>query len=144
MPVEFKGENNWQEVNILVLAYLGDAVYELWARTHLLENRMEKVQEIHRQAVFLVRAKTQAEILRALMPELEDAEVDVVMRGRNTKGYHPRNVEVQTYRHATAFEALIGYLYITGNQARLNEIFTKITGIINDIKAVNSEVGLNP
>ncbi|MBP1759406.1 MAG: hypothetical protein H6Q63_323, partial [Firmicutes bacterium] len=77
---------NWQEMNALTLAYLGDAVYELWVRTHLLELGHEKVKELHKQAISYVRASTQAQVLHALLPELDEIEQQIVMRGRNAKG----------------------------------------------------------
>lgn len=114
---------NWQEMNALSLAYLGDAVYELWVRQHLLEQGYEKVKELHREAVNYVRASTQARILRRIIPELSDIEQQVVMRGRNAKGGYPRNVDVVTYRYATAFEALVGYWYLEQRSERMNWAF---------------------
>ncbi|NLI92336.1 MAG: Mini-ribonuclease 3 [Peptococcaceae bacterium] len=126
-----KMNKRWQDVNILLLAYLGDAVYELWVRKHLLEQGIEKVEEMHKTAVHYVQAKNQAGLLRILMPELDETEKDVVMRGRNAKGHHPRNVDVVTYRHATAFEALVGYWYLTGKKTRMNEIFKRVDSIMD-------------
>lgn len=114
---------SWQEMNALSLAYLGDAVFELWVRKHLLEQGYEKVRELHREAVSYVRASTQARILRRIMPELDETEQQVVMRGRNTKGGYPKNVDVVTYRYATAFEALIGYWYLEKKSERMNWAF---------------------
>lgn len=134
-----KINKRWQDVNILLLAYLGDAVYELWVRTHLLEQGMEKVEEVHKQAVHYVQAKNQASVLRALMPELDDTETEVVLRGRNAKGHYPRNTDVVTYRHATAFEALVGYWYLAGQETRMNQIFARIDGIMDRIDAEKPE-----
>jgi len=117
---------NWQEMNALTLAYLGDAVYELWVRTHLLELGHEKVKELHKQAVSYVRASTQAQVLHALMPELDEVEQQVVMRGRNTKSGHPKNVDVVTYRHATGFESLVGYWQLSGQADRMQWAFDKV------------------
>lgn len=113
----------WQEMNALSLAYLGDAVYELWVRKYLLEQGYEKVQKLHREAVNYVRATTQAQILHRIMPELDAIEQQVVLRGRNAKGGYPRNVDVVTYRHATAFEALIGYWYLEEKVERMDWAF---------------------
>ena len=124
---------NWQNVNILLLAYLGDAVYELWVRQHLLEKGIAKVEEMHKNAVHYVQAKTQAAILKNLLPELNDIETAVVLRGRNAKGNHPRNVDVLTYRHATAFEALVGYWYLDGQQQRMQTIFNRIDDILQSL-----------
>lgn len=134
-----KINKRWQDVNILLLAYLGDAVYELWVRKHLLEQGIEKVEEIHKAAIHYVQAKNQAGLLRGLMPELDETETDVVMRGRNAKGHHPRNVDVVTYRHATAFEALVGYWYLTEKKVRMVEIFNKVDGLMERMKAERLE-----
>ena len=123
---------NWQEMNALTLAYLGDAVYELWARTHLLELGHEKVKELHKQAISYVRASTQAQILRALLPELNEVEQQVVLRGRNAKGGHPKNVDVVTYRHATAFESLVGYWHLNRQNERMQWAFNKVDRILQE------------
>ncbi|GAB6153031.1 Mini-ribonuclease 3 [Desulfosporosinus burensis] len=121
---------NWQEMNALTLAYLGDAVYELWVRTHLLELGHEKVRELHKQAVSYVRASTQARVLHALLPELNEVEQQVVLRGRNAKGGHPKNVDVVTYRHATAFESLVGYWQLNGQSERMGWAFSHVDRIL--------------
>ncbi len=121
---------DWQEMNALTLAYLGDAVYELWVRTHMLELGHEKVKELHKQAVSYARASTQARILRALLPDLNEVEQQVVLRGRNAKGGHPKNVDVVTYRHATAFESLVGYWHLNRQNDRMQWAFNKVDGIL--------------
>lgn len=123
---------DWQELNALALAYIGDAVYELWVRRHLLDSGGEKVQAMHKQAVGYVRASAQARILHALMPALSSEEQQVVMRGRNSKGSYPRNVDVITYRHATAFEALVGYWHLLGRQERIDWAFGQVDAVLND------------
>jgi len=127
-----KGDHmrNWQEMNALTLAYLGDAVYELWVRNHLLELGHEKVKELHKQAVTYVRASTQAQVLHVLLPDLDEVEQQVVMRGRNAKGGHPKNVDVVTYRHATGFESLVGYWQLSGQTDRMRWAFNKVDGIL--------------
>ena len=121
---------DWQEMNALTLAYLGDAVYELWVRTHMLELGHEKVKELHKQAVSYARASTQARILRALLPDLNEVEQQVVLRGRNAKGGHPKNVDVVTYRHATAFESLVGYWHLNRQNDRMQWAFNQVDGIL--------------
>lgn len=121
---------NWQEMNALTLAYLGDAVYELWVRTHLLELGHERVKELHKQAISYVRAGTQARVLHALLPALNEVEKQVVMRGRNAKGGHPKNVDVVTYRHATGFESLVGYWQLSGQADRMRWAFNKVDGML--------------
>ncbi|NLP43582.1 MAG: Mini-ribonuclease 3 [Peptococcaceae bacterium] len=129
----FQPSKNWQDINILLLAYIGDAVYELWVRQHLLEKGIAKVEIMHKNAVHYVQAKTQAAILKKLLPELDQTETAVVLRGRNAKGHHPRNVDVITYRYATAFEALVGYWYLDGQGQRMQTIFNRIDDIIQSL-----------
>ncbi|MBQ6842154.1 MAG: ribonuclease III [Firmicutes bacterium] len=108
----------------LTLAYIGDAVYELRVRRHLLDGGCRKVQDMHKQSVALVRAETQSRLLAALEPQLTEAEADVARRGRNAKGSHqPPHVPVAVYRRATGLEALIGYLWLLGEESRLDELF---------------------
>lgn len=132
-----KINKKWQDINILLLAYLGDGVYELWVRQHLIEQGLAKVDEIHKKTINYVQAKTQAAILKELMADLDETETSVVLRGRNAKGHYPRNVSVVTYRHATAFEALVGYWYLTGNLERMNDIFSRIDDILGKLPAGN-------
>ncbi|UWG97867.1 hypothetical protein LPY66_03385 [Dehalobacter sp. DCM] len=136
-----KLDKRWQDINILLLAYIGDAVYELWVRKHLLEQNITKVQQMHKRAITYVQAKTQAGILRYLMDELDETEREVVLRGRNAKGHYPRNVDVVTYRHATAFEALVGYWHITGHTSRMSGVFIRLDEILEKIAADTSGRG---
>lgn len=123
----------WQEINALTMAYIGDAVYELWVRTHLLSLGYEKVRDLHQAAIDYVRAGSQAQILHRLMPELNDIEQQVVLRGRNAKGSYPKNVDVITYRHATAFECLVGYWQLEGLFERMHWAFAQIDQILQDM-----------
>jgi len=118
------GQQDVANLPALVLAYLGDAVYELYVRNYLVSRGYTKVDKLHKQAVRFVNAANQAEVLRTLADGLSEDEAAVVRRGRNAKsGSVPRNVSVTDYRHGTAFEALIGYLYLSGGEDRINEIF---------------------
>lgn len=109
---------------ILVLAYLGDAVYELRIRRHLLGQGICKVNELHRAAVDLVRAKRQARLYHQIESLLEPTDADILRRGRNAKsGHQPPHVAVQEYRLATGLEALIGYLYLSEQEEKLDQIF---------------------
>lgn len=130
-PVRIK--KRWQEINVLQLAYLGDAVYELWVRKHLLELGIAKVDQMHKRATFYAQAKTQAFILKNLMTVLSETEKELVQRGRNAKGHYPRNVDVITYRHATAFEVLVGYWYLTEQKTRMSEIFSSLDEIVEKV-----------
>jgi ribonuclease-3 family protein len=106
------------------LAYIGDAVYELYVRTHYLVPP-KRIAVYHRQVVAQVRAETQATILEFLRGELTEAEQDIVRRGRNAATKHPRRLSPEIYRQATSLETLIGYLYLK-NPQRLMKLLAKL------------------
>ena len=111
----------------LTWAYIGDAVYELFIRNKLINETNLKPHKLHIEAIKYVKAKSQAEKLNEIYETLTDEEKDIVRRGRNTQNHHlPKNSNVQEYMYATAFEALIGYLYLTEQHSRLKEILDKI------------------
>lgn len=119
-----------EDVNMLSplqLAYLGDAVYELFVRTYIL-NRAIPVNKLHIEATQYVKAKSQSDIVHALGNILTEEEKDIVRRGRNAKTNSvPKNAELIDYKYATGFESLVGYLYLTGKDERMVELFHKIT-----------------
>ena len=119
-----------QEVELmspLTWAYIGDAVYELFIRNKLINETNLKPHKLHIEAIKYVKAKSQAEKLNAIYEMLTDEEKDIVRRGRNVQNHHlPKNSNVQEYMYSTAFEALIGYLYLTKQNTRLKEILEKI------------------
>lgn len=107
----------------LTLAYMGDVVYELFIREKLVRSGKAKVNDLHKTAIRYVRAEAQAEVLRALESSFDPDEQAVVRRGRNAKsGRPPKNADLMDYRLATAFEALLGYLYLSGRTERLQEV----------------------
>lgn len=107
----------------LALAYVGDAVWEIRVRTMLVRAGERQPRRLHKQAVELVRAAGQADRIHALIERLFDREQQVVKRGRNAKsGSVPRGAKVADYRASTGLEALLGYLYLSGQQQRLAEI----------------------
>lgn len=107
----------------LVWAYVGDSVYELFIRTHLINNSNAKPHKLHIESIKYVKAKAQADILKKITDNLTEDEKDVVRRGRNTENHHiAKNSNVADYSQSTAFEALIGYLYLTKQDERLEEI----------------------
>ena len=118
------------EVNLmppLTWAYVGDCVYELYVRTKLVNETKLKPHALHMQAIQRVKAKAQAQTLNTIYEELTEKEKDVVRRGRNAENHHlPKNADVQDYMYATAFEALIGYLYLNKNYERVKQIIEKI------------------
>ena len=119
-----------QEVELmspLTWAYIGDAVYELFIRNKLINETHLKTHKLNIEDIKYVKAKSQAEKLSEIYEILTDEEKDIVRRGRNTQNHHlPKNANVQEYMYSTAFEALIGYLYLTKQNARLKEILDKI------------------
>jgi ribonuclease-3 family protein len=107
----------------LVLAYVGDAVYEVFVRTMLVSNRHIPVHGLHKMSIGFVKAKAQSDTIHRILDLLTPEEQDVVRRGRNAKsGTIPKNADVTDYKYATGFEALIGYVYLSGNTDRLMEI----------------------
>lgn len=113
-------------MNPLVWAYIGDSVFEIFIRTHLINTTNLKPHKLHIESIKYVKAKSQAEILKKIYDDLTEEEKEIVRRGRNTQNHHvPKNSNVQEYMHATAFEALIGYLYLTKQNKRLKEILNK-------------------
>lgn len=116
---------DYRQLNGLALAYMGDAVFEVYIRHHLLQKGKTKPHKLHIEATHFVSAKAQAAILKQLLDEnfLTEEELAVMRRGRNAKsGTIPKNTDVQTYRHSTAFEAVIGWVYLSNDQERLDEI----------------------
>lgn len=117
--------------NPLVLAFLGDATYAHCVRYHLIAKGLAKPNQLHKAANRYVSAKAQANILLTLLPTLPEEELGVVKRGRNAKsGSTAKNADIIDYRHATAFEALIGYLYLNGQEERIAEIVKQAFAIV--------------
>lgn len=121
-------EKDIEEVKMmppLVWAYVGDCVYELFIRTYLINTTKLKPHKLHIEAIKYVKAKAQAEILKKITDKLTEQEKDIVRRGRNAENHHlPKNANIQEYMYATAFESLIGYLYLMKQDERLKEILT--------------------
>ena len=114
-------------VSALGLSHLGDGVYELMVRAWLISNGFGKKQNLHRETVSRVRASYQSQALKRIEPMLTPEETAVTHRGRNAHvGSIPKNASRSEYMHATALEALFGYLYLNGRRDRLNELFAAI------------------
>ena len=120
---------NKEEVNLmspLIWAYIGDCVYELFIRTHLVETTNLKPHKLHIEAVKQVKAKAQADKLEELQEMLTEEEKEIVRRTRNTENHHvAKNADPRDYMYATAFEGLIGYLYLSEQKERLEQILNK-------------------
>lgn len=114
-------------LNPLVWAYVGDCVYELYVRTNLVNNSKQNAGLLHKQAIKIVNAKSQAECLKSIMDKLTIEEQDIVRRARNTQSNSvPKHADIIDYKYATAFEGLLGYLYLTKQYERLKEVFSMI------------------
>ena len=117
-------ESRARMLNPLQLAYIGDGVWELLVRSRLIYMG-RSARHVHKDAVACVNAGAQAEAFRRIEPLLTEAEVDIARRGRNAHAHHaaPKNQDAADYRAATALEALIGYLYLIGEEDRLLTLF---------------------
>ena len=121
-------------ISPLVLAYLGDTVYESYVREYLIrKNINKKVNDLHKSAIKYVNAKAQATVIHAIEGELTEDEERIYKRGRNQKSHtSPKNADIIDYKHATGFEALIGYLYLNEEYERLKYIISKGIEIIEN------------
>ena len=106
----------------LVLAYIGDAWFSLYVRTQLLAYEWRQVRVLHTLDATVISATLQAYALRMLESRLRPEELEVVRRGRNAKSRTPKSASVQDYHASTGFESLLGYLFLNGEQARLDEL----------------------
>lgn len=123
------------EPGIGTLAYLGDAVFELWIRLSLASGKPASGAELHHRAVQRVRARSQASLLKQIEDKLTQAELDLVRRGRNAKvGVVPRSARPVEYRLATALEALFGHLLWIGDIDRLVQLLVLSNGCIDDLE----------
>lgn len=113
-----KSSDHPEQLPALTLAFVGDAVYELYVRTMMLE-RSVNAHVLNKRCVQLVNNRTQSALYEALETQLNDIEQGVLHRGRNAKGIVPKNANTQDYRRATAVEALVGYWYLMDNEERL-------------------------
>ncbi len=124
-------------MNTTALAFLGDAVYETYVRTRLIQRLQGDADRLHKAAVKYVRAEAQAMAMKQLLPSLSEEELGLVKRARNKKiSTKPKNADPVLYKWATAFEALIGYLYLAGERSRMEEI---IDAAMESVKHSNGQ-----
>lgn len=114
-----------EQMNPLVLAYIGDAYFSLYVRTRMIAYEKNKMQALHAVDAKVVSASMQAVACRMLEEYLTDTEREVLRRGRNAKSQVPKSATVGEYRASTAFEAILGYWYLKGDMARLDEMAEK-------------------
>ena len=122
---------NTKEINVLVLAYLGDTIYEDYIRKYLINKKISNVNDLQKESVKYVSAKGQAKYLTDMIENgfFTEEEIDIIKRARNYKNStHPKSCDIITYKHATGLEALIGYLEMENNRNRIDEIMNYILG----------------
>lgn len=122
---------NAEEVNSLVLAYLGDCIYENYVRHYLVAKGIANVNDLQKEAIKYVSAIAQSNAIHKMIDSnfLNDEEIAIFTRVRNNKGHgHPKSCDIVTYKNATGLEGLIGYLDLCSNSERINEIMKYIVG----------------
>ena len=118
-----------RDINVLALAYLGDSVYEVYIRKYLIDKGICNVNELQKEAIKYVSAKGQANFLNKMLEDnfFDEKEISIIYRGRNHKSHKaPKNTDIKTYKEATGFETIIGYLYINNKNDRINDIMNYI------------------
>lgn len=110
----------------LVLAFVGDTVYDLFVRTMLVTSSTNGVDKLHKTATSFVNCGAQSDSIKRIEHMLTEKELSVFKRGRNAKSHPPKNADMAQYHNATGLEALVGYLFLTGSTQRLNEIMKAI------------------
>ncbi|RXM56987.1 Mini-ribonuclease 3 [Clostridium tetani] len=123
-----------KQMNPLVLAYIGDAVYEIFIRTYIIsKNKDTCVNKLHKKTIQFVKADAQSYFIREIQKYLNEEEIKVFKRGRNTKSNtSAKNASIQDYRMATGFETIIGYLYLLNEDERLEEIMKLVINLYEE------------
>lgn len=122
-----------REYNIKTLAYMGDAVYELYVREYVVKNSREVASKLHRKTIKYVSAKAQEYAMSRIYELLTEEEKEVYRRGRNANANTvPKNTDIVIYKKATGFEAVIGYLYLTKQKRRLEDIVKESIKVISE------------
>ena len=126
-------EGDIKSMQPLALAFLGDAVYEIYVREYVMAKGYRTINSMHRETIKFVRAKSQCKAVKSILPELTEAEESVVRRGRNANPHTvPKNADVEDYRYATALESLFGYLKLTGQKERLEQLMDDVIAAIEE------------
>ncbi len=139
-------EKEARGLNPLQLALIGDGVFEIFIRNYILSSNSDlSAHKIHIKAISYVKAKSQSWIMHCIQEELNEEETYIFKRGRNAKSATvPKNADVRDYRMATGFEALIGYLYLTGKTDRLNYFLNKSISIAKQERIISMTKRENP
>lgn len=120
-----------ESLHPIKLAYIGDAIYEVYIRRYVLANYNLRIRDINKMTIDYVKATSQAYIANQLKPLFTEAEGKIFKRGRNSNSNTtPKNTSRIDYKLATGFESVIGYLYLSGEEDRLDEIISKSIEII--------------
>ncbi len=119
-------ENKIRELSPVALAYIGDTIYDLYVRTFLVSRRAGRIEDMHKAASGVVNARAQAQAARLLEGGFTEREAEIYRAGRNAKSIPPKNMSREDYALATGLEAVIGYLYLTGQQARTEALLTAV------------------
>lgn len=122
---------NFNDINVLVLAYLGDTIYEDYVRKKLILRGIAKVNDLQKEASFFVSARAQSKFIKEMLDNqfFTEDEIALIKRARNSKTHsHPKSCDILTYKYATALEAIIGYLELKDDKKRINEIMNYILG----------------
>lgn len=127
-----------KEVSSLALAYLGDAVLEIYIREYVIRMGKTKIDQLHRSAVKFVNAKAQSFIYDSIQSLLSDDEMVILRKGRNAKKNIPKNVEMVDYRKSTGVEALLGYLFLKGDNDRIKELVNYIILTIEGSESIEN------
>jgi ribonuclease-3 family protein len=120
------GDSQIREMSTLNLAYIGDTVYDLYIRSFLVKNKKGRVTDMHKAASGVVNARAQAQAAMLLSPSFTERESDIYRLGKNAKSQPPKNMSIEDYTLATGIEAVVGYLYLTGQYGRLDTLFSAI------------------
>lgn len=123
-------KNKIKEFNPLALAFIGDAVHTLFVRDYIMKNQNLLVKNFHLVASKFCKAQTQSKIFENLFNEFTEEEREIALQARNHKSHTAKNASIEDYKKATAFESVVGYLYLIGEQKRLDEILKKSISII--------------
>lgn len=131
-----------REVPTSVLAYVGDAVFELYVRLHVASRTSSKSGTLHKQVILFVRAQAQANAIRVLTPELTEEETMIFRRAKNSNpGSMAKNASPADYKYATGLEAVIGYLYLTDQKERLDYVLQRI--VITETAIEKGEINVH-
>lgn len=129
LDIDFEiSEDEVRLLNPVTLAYIGDAVYEMYIRKYIVYYSKDKrSKNLHKLSIKLANAKAQSEFLEEIKDILDEEELEIVRRGRNSKtGHVPKSASVIDYKRATALESLIGYLYLLKRTSRIDDIMKKV------------------